>query len=259
MVTHTKKLPIRKFADKKITAFLKSTQKATAFIAPAGYGKSTIAVQFTKEYFKKHKAKSSDDIVCLIDGRILFNLISHNPKIIRLANLLEFNPQKSFTNYFREHPEQVKGKFFLLIDGLDEVYYQAEKLSAFIDNLMKIISAYENLDWIKIIITCRPEAWQIFVSFFKNNPYLKKLWFDISFEGNLSSVINVPLLNKKEIKKILEENRYPQSFETLLFHFPEITEIICNPYFLHLFLQVSKKASIHSELELLNQIVYKIY
>jgi len=249
---HIKGIPVRNFAEKKFVAFLNSPQTATAFIAPGGYGKSTIVTQLAEKYFIKQSDKSSNDIICLIDGGIIYNLISLDFKYKQLANLLEFNPQNSFSNYFRENPEQVKGRFILIVDRLNEIYYQTKKLTHFIDNLVKIISSYEQIDWFKLVITCRPDTWQIFCNFIRNNPHLKSNWFEVTFEGNLTDTINVPPLSQKEIKSVLKKNNYPLSFENLRFHFPEITDIICNPYFLYLFLLRKETGGFLTDIELLN-------
>jgi hypothetical protein len=254
--TQFKDLSLRKFADKKFNAFLNSPQIATAFIAPSGYGKTTIITQLTEKYFTGPEAEYPNDIVCLIDGGILVNLVTLNPSIKWISNLLDFKPEHSFSRYFRENPQAVKGRFILIIDGLNEIYNDTEKLNHLIENLLKALSSYERIDWFKVVISCRPDNWNIFTSLLQKNPYLKPRWFDVSFEGKMNETINVPLLTEKEIKRILKKNNYAQSFENLKFHYPEIIEIINNPYFLHLFLLLQKPGDIHTVIELLNQFTY---
>jgi hypothetical protein len=67
---------VREFAVKKFEAFLDSPQIATAFIAPGGYGKTTIATQLTEVFFTGPAARYPGDIVCLVDGSILVNLVT---------------------------------------------------------------------------------------------------------------------------------------------------------------------------------------
>lgn len=249
--------PTRDFADNKFDSFLNSTQVATAFIAPGGFGKSTIVTQLTQKYFTGEDAKYPNDIICLVDGGILVNLINMNIELNRLHNLLEYDPKTSFSKYFRNHPDQVKGRFVLLIDGLNEIYYQAEKLTHFVENLMDIVSSYDDISWFKLLITCRPDNWKIFTSIIQKKPYLKSKWFEVSFENSLSDTINVPLLDKDEIKHFFAKKHLADSFENLNFHYPEITGIINNPYFLHLYNLSQNPEDIHSDIELLNQFVYK--
>ena len=120
--------PVRKFAEKKVDDFLRSPFVATAFIALNGYGKSTIVAQLTEKLFTGPNAKYPDDVVCLVDGSILYNLIYHYQKVNELYNLLEFLPTKSFSITFRDNPELVKGRFVLIIDGIDDIYPENEKI-----------------------------------------------------------------------------------------------------------------------------------
>lgn len=249
--------PIRTFAVEKFDSFLNSPQFATAFIAPAGYGKSTIVSQLTEMYFTGADAKCPNDIVCLIDGSMLVNLASQNVEILRIQNILNFEQDKSFSNYFRENPNKVGGRFILIINGLSEIYYQAEKLNLFVENLMDVISSYEDISWAKLLITCSPDNWKMFSNIIHKRPELKSKWFDVSFEGTMTDSINVPLLDKDEIKYFLEKKDSSLNFENLNFHYPEITEIINNPYFLHLFNLSQNPENVHTDIELLNQFVHK--
>ena len=162
---------VRKFATEKFEAFLESPQIATAFIAPGGYGKTSIATQLTELFFTGPDARYPGDIVCLVDGSILVNLINLNLEVVRLKNIVDFQQRKSFSTYFRKHPEQVKGRFVLIIDSLYQTYHQEDKLKLLAENLMDIISAYEDLSWFKLMVTCRPGDWKRFSHLIQKNPH----------------------------------------------------------------------------------------
>lgn len=247
--------PVRNFAIKKFETFLHSPQTATAFIAPGGYGKTTIVTQLTEMFFTGENAKYPDDIVCLVDGSILVNMLDLNLEIIRIQNIIDYDPKKSFSVFFRKNPDQVKGRFVLIIESLYEIYYQEEKLKNFVENLMDIISSYKGIAWFKILITCRPDNWKVFMNLIKKNPKLPSQWFDVSFEGSMADTINIPLLSNNEIKYCLEKNNSPISYENLKFHYPEITELINNPYLLYLFSLSQNPEEIHTDIELLNQFI----
>jgi hypothetical protein len=247
--------PIRKFPEKKFENFLCSTKIATAFIAPDGYGKSTIVTQLTEKFFTGPDAKYPDDIVCLVDGSILYNLIIHHQRINGLYNLLEYNPQKSFSTVFRNNPDLVRGRFVFILDGIDDICAENEKTDNFIKNLLNIISSYEGIGWFKILITCSPKIWRMISDRMQKNQILKSQWFDVTFHGNDNDLINIPLLKKKEIKSILEKNHYPQSLRDLCFSDPDIIDIINNPYLLHLFLSSDKPAGTIRDIDLLNQYI----
>lgn len=247
--------PLRQFATEKINAFFKSDKVATAFIAPEGHGKTLLITQLVDKYFTGPDPLCPQDVICLIDGRILVKLLSLNFKVNRIYNLLEFDPQNSVNNYFKNNPDEIKGRFILVIDSINEIFSQSDKLTHFVDNLLKIIASYEHMPWFKIIITCHPDSWQIFKHLMGKNPFLKTHWFDVSFENNIEDLKNIPLLNTDEIVSILKYNRYPQSLESIQFHYPEISDIISHPYFLHLFLEVQKTGKVHSDIDLLYEYI----
>lgn len=254
--TQYTKFPVRVFAVKKIKNFLNSNKTATAFIAPGGYGKTTITAQITEMFFTGEQAIYPKDIVCLIDGSILINLAELNLEMVRMKNVLDFDPDNSFSVYFRKNPDQVKGRFVLIIESLYEIYNKEDKLVHFVENLLDIISAFKDFSWFKIIVTCRPDNWKIFTNIIQNNPQLESLWYDVNFDCRMSNAVNIPALNDNEIKHYLQEKEPAATFEYLKFHYPEITEIINNPYFLHLFGLSQNPENIHSDIELLSEFVY---
>lgn len=247
--------PSRKTLDRSFEAFLCSSKTATALIAPEGYGKSTVVVQLTEKYFTGPDAMFPNDTVCLVDGSILYNLLTHNKKVNRLYNLIEYNPLKSFSVVFRNNPDLVKGRFVLIIDGVDEIYPEIERTYYFIDNLLKMISSYENIHWYKILITCTPSKWRMFLTRIQKNPQLKLLWFNVPFQGTDDDLTNIPLLRRKEIDLILKKNHFSQDLNDLCFNHPDVLEIINHPYFLNLFLTTYKHKAIVKDIDLLNQYI----
>ena len=250
--------PIRKFARQRLEELLHSPKIATAFIAPNGYGKSTIVSQLTEEFFIGNDAKYPNDIVCLIDGSIFYNLVTLHQRINRLYNLIEFDPQRSFSAVFRENPKLIKGRFILIIDGIDDIYPENEKIDHFIGNLINMISSYENIGWFKLLITCSPNKWRMFLYRIQNNPILKSFWFDVLFQGTDHEFINVPLLKRKEIKTILKTNRFNQTLDELCFNYPDILDLISNPYELHLFISAYKQNGQVRDIDLLDQHIKNI-
>ncbi|MDP3432322.1 MAG: hypothetical protein Q8T04_05070 [Bacteroidota bacterium] len=245
----------RRFAEEKLEMFLCSQKTATAFIAPDGYGKSTIVTQLTEKYFTGPNARYPNDIVCLVDGSILYNLIIHHEKITQLYDLIEFDQKKSFSTVFCKNPELVKGRYILIIDGIDDIYSENKKIVHFIENLLNIISYYENVGWFKLLITCNPKIWRLLSDRMLKNEMVKSLWFDVTFQGKDDDIINIPLLKKREIKSILKKNHYPQTFDDLCFNYPGIEDIINNPYSLHLFLSSDKPDGTISDIDLLSQYI----
>ncbi|WP_372774391.1 hypothetical protein [Mangrovibacterium sp.] len=247
--------PLRKFARKKINRFLESSAVATAFIGSNGAGKSSIALRSTEFFFSGETAKYPNDIVCLIDGCIFYNLLSVHKKINRLNNLIEFDPHKSFSQVFNERPDLVKGRFVLIIDGIDDIFPDYNKTDEFVQSLTNIVSFYAHIPWFKLIITCRPITWRFFVNRMQGNLTLKSLWFDETFHGADYEFVNIPKLTASEIKSTLRNNEFKVALNQLRFNHPDILECIANPYQLHLFIKAYKDKGEIYEIDLLNQYI----
>ncbi|MCW0483350.1 hypothetical protein [Gaoshiqia sediminis] len=244
--------PYRRFAEKRFSAFLSSPQVATAFVAPDGYGKTPIVVQLAERFFTGPDALCPNDILCLVDGSLLYNLVTIHQRVSRLYNLIEYDPRNSFSTGFREHPEQVKGRFVLVIDGIDDVYPINGKTLQFIENLLKVISTYEHIPWFKVLITCTPLIWRMFSERIQKDHLQKLLWYNSTLRGTEHEIINIPLLKRREIDEILAKNHFPQRLDDLEVNNPDLADIIRTPYLLHLFIITGKtKGSIH-EIDLLN-------
>ena len=253
-----KNFPIRKFAKKNIDEFLASEKTATAFISPAGYGKSTFIAQITEDYFYGETPKYPNDIVCLVDGNIFYNLLFQNPKADLLQCLVDYKPSNNISTIFRNTSELVKGRYLLIIDGLDEIHQGSDKNDHFADNLLRMISSFEGISFFKLIITCSPQRWRTFTYQVQNNPKLKLLWHNVIFKGSDDDIVNVPLLKKKEIKSILEKYKFAHSIEELYYAHPNILEIINKPYLLHLFLMDHKKRRAVQDIDILNHYIQEI-
>lgn len=241
----------REFAISRFEKFLQSPYTATAFIAPGGYGKTTMTTQLTELFFTGPDARYPDDIVCLIDGSILVNLMNLNQEIIRLKGLLDFEGRDSFATYFITHPEHVKGRFVLIIESIYQIYYQGERLLNFIENLMDILSFYKDISWFKCLITCRPDNWKLLSNQIQTRSDFKHSWFDVIFEGSSVDYINVPLLSTEEIDYFLRRRHSRKSFEKFKFLYADMKDLLRMPYLLNLFSSIESPESMHSDLEIL--------
>lgn len=247
--------PVRQFAVDRFEEFLNTDQTATALIAPGGYGKTTIVAQLTEMFFVGQNARYPDDIVCLIDGSILFNLVNLNQEIERLLDMADMEDRNNFSNYFRRNPEQVRGRFVLIIESLYQIFHQEEKLNRFTENLMDIIASYDHIPWFKLLITCRPDNWKLFTNMIQKDINLKRFWFGVNFSGPATESINVPLLNKSEIREFLTKRHSARSAEELKYYHPDISELCNTPYMLYLFSANQYPQQICSDLELLENFV----
>jgi hypothetical protein len=252
---HTEKLIARPFAGKKLEAFMESQKVATMFVAPDGYGKSTNIIQLVENYFLKEDAKYKDDIVFLIDGGIFFNLYSKNINFDLLAQLLEFKINSSLVSYFEQKPEERKGHLLMIIDNVDEIFFDKDRYHKFIENLMRLIMGHEN-GWYKTLLTCRPENLGAFSYQIKKNPYLKKFWYDMDFESsNLNDNINIPLFSRDEIDGLFNKNQLEYDCNALEKKNKNVFKIIRYPRIFNLFVKQYKKKHEISEVALLHSFI----
>ena len=249
------KLIFRKFTKNKFNDFVESGKTATIIAAPDGYGKSTMLIQLIEKYFLDDNAKYKNDIVALIDGGIFFNLYSKNTGIELLNQLLEFRISTSLGTYFRNNPEKRKGRIWIIIDNVDEVFFDKEKYHQLAENLVRIIMANDN-GWYKMILTCRPENLDVFTYLTNKNPILNLCWDKVNFSAHDTvKATNVPLFQKNEIETLLRKLKFKHDCTYLNSYHKNLIDVIRNPYLLSLFVEEFKQNEKFSEIVLLNRYI----
>lgn len=251
------KMVFRTFTKKIIPKFRQSDKTVMMVVAPDGYGKSTLLIQLANEYFLKENARFSNDIIALIDGSIFFNLYAKNPNNELLNQLIDFKINTGFYQYFRQYPEKRKRKIWMIIDNVDEIFSDRERYQQFAENLTRIIMTGDN-DWIKIVLTCRPENLDIFTWLMQKSPFLKTYWFNPESIGAiLNGAVNVPLFSRKEIEKALELKQVGYDYSYLETHHKEVLRIIRHPYLLTLFAGEFNHQGEISEITLLKRYIVR--
>lgn len=251
------KFLLRPFAKKKLEKFMESPQNATMFVAPDGYGKSALLIQLVENYFLKPGARYQDETLILIDGSLLFHLSFSYPDLFILNQLVDFERSVGRSAPPVSNWQKIFGKMVVVIDDLDEVFYQKVKFHQFAENLLRLISVYQGTDWFKIILTCRPDSLEVFSTFIRKNPLQVTAWFDTSFSRKSTERINIPLFSDKEISWILRKYNFRYSYEYLSFFHEGLAGLIHLPYFLFLFLKEYALHADFSEIALLEHYTLK--
>lgn len=251
------KFLLRPFAKKKLEKFMESPQNATMFVAPDGYGKSVLLIQLVENYFLKPGARYQDETLLLIDGSLLFHLSFSYPDLFILNQLVDFERSVGRSAPPVSNWQKIFGKMVVVIDDLDEVFYQKVKFHQFAENLLRLISVYQGTDWFKIILTCRPESLEVFSTFIRKNPLQATTWFDTSFSRKSTERINIPLFDAKEISWVLRKYNFRYSYEYLSFFHEGLAGLIHLPYFLFLFLKEYALHADFSEIALLEHYTLK--
>ncbi len=141
-------------------------------------------------------------------------------------------------SFFNNNPDQIKGRIWLIIDDVDEVFTNSTRYHNFVENLMHIIQVHCNNKWMKMIFTCRPENLGVFSGFVHKNHSLAECWHQVNFYADIiTGSVNIPLLNEEEIEQILVKANYRHTLDFLKNNHSEVLEIIQQPNLLALFIE----------------------
>ena len=245
--TFIRRKPLEEFLE----SFLGSDGIITALTAPDGYGKSAAVIQLSEYFFTGENAIYPQDILCLIDGNFFFSLVSRYPDISLLNNLMDFDFKNSLTHIFNDDMDSLKGRVVVIIDDFDEVFTDTERLHSFARNLMRMVMAYKDQKWYKILITLKPENLKYISFFTERNSALKWLWFGVDFgRKNLDSV-NIPPVSKDELEQLLPEHE----FEKLT---AQLVTVLKYPYMLYTYLNLKRNQQPADEISVIGSYIRNI-
>ena len=247
----------RKFADKMFDDFLSSDKTATAFIAPGGYGKSTIVSGLVNDFFLAENAKYPDDIVWFIDCGIFDSVTTEDFDVERfILRLLGYDSSKSFKEYFEEFPAAVRGRIVLVFDGLTEFSGNEGSTKRLINNILSLIASNKEVRWFKVAMTLRPDLWNYICRTLSDSGDIKDTWYGVEFSTSASVAINVPLLKMGEVEQIIRNSGVYDASSVVNVMQEGILNITRIPYFLHLYISLAQvNKSIVSDTDLLREFV----
>ena len=235
---HQQKFIHRLFAEEHLKGFLDSEKLATLLVAPKGYGKSSVILQWFNDHFSGLDPLYKNDLVFLVDGGIFFTFYNQ-PHYFRLLRLLvDFNlkeVQEIFLNPVLDHPQ---GRFIIVIDDVDKIYPGRDKYHQLAGNIMQLLLVNKRNSWFKIILTCTPENVDSLTSYILQNPVLEDSFYENHFRyRNHYELINVPLFSMDEVRQAVVENSGILTYNRLSFFSHDVLEVIKTPSFLRFFLK----------------------
>jgi hypothetical protein len=219
----------RIFATRFLKNFINSERTATMLVAPKGYGKSSILLQWIEDL--SSDARYEDDTICLIDGGIYFALYSITGSGVVLNQIIDFDIKDCPGLFMKNRTEGEANRYIIVIDDIDEVFPGKDKYFILVKNIMQLILMNKVNPYFKLIFTCRPENLDPFTSLINQNPLLADLWYHVRFfNKNHLEAINVPLFNQKELNALpgINGNR-PYDYYT--YYHPDIVNVICHPQY----------------------------
>ena len=251
------KFVTRRFAEEQFEGFIHSGKTVTMLVAPKGYGKSAVLLQWYNIHYSGNDKRFINDIIFLIDGGIFLALLVEKPNNEVLNQLLMFEINKARKFFISKERGHHSGRFFLIIDDVDKVFNAREKYYQLVDNLMQLIVINKDNNWFKIILTCRPENLDPFTSFVLQNPLLTESFYNTSFKyKNTFEAINVPLLTRMELQKAFSNYGIIDTYYHLSLFYPDTFNIISIPSFLSFFFQENYSSTANfSEIGFLNHLI----
>lgn len=247
----------RDFAIEQILHFLESNFSATAFIAPGGYGKSTLLSKTIEAIWFSETPVYKNDIIWFIDGSILNGFLVRGFDFAGwLAGQTGLNHSQNYREKFSGE-NQPKGRMILVLDAVDEITQKDSQLREIILAILNLIASNTDTPWLKIILAMRNLTWNRFVYYHNNFPNIQKYWYNVPFRVYNEDFTNIPPLNTDEMLKIarnLKENFQSNIYEKLeeVILSEDFSYVLSYPLYFQMFIQLiqEKNAVPESETEL---------
>ena len=233
----------------KLNLFLTSGQYFTCLTAPGGYGKSTLL----GKWIESKNSINKNDILIFTSALIFENTFQHNGQH---THFIDFSGNNTNSIQSIQDLHLSKGKFIIIIDGIDELSLNIEKLKRFVLWFVNFLSQHSNYDGLKVIFSLRDITYE---------KYLLSAFRQAQTE--LFNKISVPLLKQEEVLSILQTAFNNKDQNSVLCHIanPEITSLLQTPINLALYKanlghKKNNEVSTHSLYQqLLNTYVYESF
>lgn len=225
-------------AEQRIDSFLKSAKMAMSFVAPGGWGKSTM---LAKWFEKNWISKTGEDVILYLNASLMIGFLNEDFKLERwVQEQLDLNNKDSL-KYFLERQEECLGRIIFVVDALDEITYDNNKLERLFLQIKHFISSYKDSRKVKLIVTSRNSTWERFaMPFILKGNAIQTCWFDLDLKMEQSSFQNLNALTNKEIQFVFDRTineDFSCSLEVNELSFSQ-KEAISNPFFLELFVKL---------------------
>lgn len=195
----------RQFIDDHFAAFLQGTYTATVIAAPAGYGKTVALCHWVDEKVQQN----SNDIILFFSSNALMNVfLSGRDLNDWMLGLLGYSMEEDIVALL-DLKQRKEGRFFLIVDGVDEHMFKNDQFQLVLNQLVDIFSFYQSHDWFKLVLTMRSSTW---INYNHTIEMGESPWFE-GFFNTHDQPSNVPLFSIQEIKELcLKINPAIQSY-----------------------------------------------
>jgi hypothetical protein len=218
----------RKFISDHFDAFLKGDYHATVLTAPAGYGKTIALCHWVEEHLA-----TSNDIILFFSSNALINVFLSGKDINEwLLSLLGYNSDSDFSALL-DMQEKRAGKFYIIVDGLDEHMFKKDQFHILLNQILDVFSFHQDHGIFKLILSMRSASWV-------NNRHefesINQEWFFGSQIGD-DHTLNVPLFSAIEIEELC--NKINPASKCVISH--EVAESFSHPLYFQYYYKQHKE------------------
>lgn len=219
--------------DREVThqlfpTFFNSQATVLPILAPSGYGKTALLLNWYNSYSTKREFKH--DIILLIPALFLQNWVDKYLFLESwLLSILDI-PSSGLFDKLKNEKSSTPGRFILLIDALDQLSDSGQKQAKIYSAIEQLVSSFPPQNF-KLIISSRLPSWSEFTK--QASTIDDKCHKPVLF----SSGFNIPKLNSHEIQTILnrtldEKKEFRVQLEQLP---PTLRRELSFPFYLKLY------------------------
>ncbi|MCT4587771.1 MAG: hypothetical protein N4A71_08115 [Carboxylicivirga sp.] len=206
--------------EEKLNEFLDSEQIFTVITAPGGYGKSTLLGKWSES-----TSVDNSDILLFTNALVFENTFQNNGQH---SNFIDFSKNSSNSIQLLNEHKLAEGKFIIMVDGIDELSINIEKLKRFILWFIDFMANYEAYKWLKVIFSVRDITYQRYIQpLFQEHLSIKSSESQLALQNQ----INVPLLSQAEVIDVLQKLDSSSTFDAIWCQItnPEIISLLQTP------------------------------
>jgi DNA-binding SARP family transcriptional activator len=226
----------RRSCLRHLERFLRSDARATAFIGPAGCGKSIALAHTAERLWLGGSPAYPDDVLWYVQAEDLRTAAGSG---FELPGLLRpqawFGGDDELGRFFDSHAEAVGGRVILLLDGLDGHALDPRTLDALTAQLLSVVATTRH-PWMRVVVAMRPPGWQRIAARIERASALARAWYGVRWDAEQQALRNVPPLRRSEVRRVIRRwSRDRQASVTLTGL--ALTPMLREPGYLQLFLQ----------------------
>ncbi len=182
--------------EENLNSFIDSDNTYTTLIAPGGHGKSTLLAKWLEN---PDNNLSNNDIILFTNALIFENTFQNNNK----AKVINFSLNKTNSLQLIKQNLLSKGRFLLIVDAVDELSLNIEKLKRFITWFIELLTKNNDASWFKVILSVRDVTYDNYIA-----PLFSQKTSDNQNDNNLyytENKIKVPSFERQEVISILQK------------------------------------------------------